>query len=219
MQLLPGKSSGFLSGRMLQTGYIFIVVLLLPLPPSSGCPAVCSCSLGEVNCMDRRLHLVPDDLPANATTILLDYNSIAVLRNRTFMGQHMLQRLSLHNNIIGSVHRQALVGLAELQELDLSGNSLIILSPETFFPVASLTMLNLGNNKLVSLDPELLGALPHLQTLSLHSNALTSLSSAFFENLPALHSLKLDNNPWVCTCGIHPLFQWLTENVEKVPGE
>ncbi|KAL8174268.1 UNVERIFIED_CONTAM: hypothetical protein K2H54_041084 [Gekko kuhli] len=202
---------------MLQTGYVFIVVFLLPLSSSSSCPAVCSCSSGEVNCRDRQLHLVPEDLPANATTILLDYNSIAVLRKRTFIHQHILRCLSLRSNSITSVHRQALVGLGELQELDLTGNSLTVLLSETFFPVPSLTVLNLGNNKLVSLDPELLGALPYLQTLTLHGNALTSLSSAFFENLPALHSLKLDNNPWVCTCGIQPLFQWLTDNVDKVP--
>ncbi|XP_060106591.1 leucine-rich repeat-containing protein 26 [Heteronotia binoei] len=215
--LLPVKGSGVPSCQMLQTGYILIAFLLLPLSTSSGCPAVCSCSSGEVNCMDLQLRLVPDGLPANATAILLDYNNIAVLQNRTFKDQHMLRRLSLHSNIIVSVHRQALVGLGELQELDLSGNSLTTLSPETFFPVPSLTVLKLGNNKLVSLDPELLEALPHLQTLSLHGNALTSLSSAFFENLPALYSLKLDNNPWVCTCGIQPLFQWLTDNVDKVP--
>ncbi|XP_048368035.1 leucine-rich repeat-containing protein 26 [Sphaerodactylus townsendi] len=215
--LLPAKGSGLLSCPTLQTGCIFIVVLLVPLSPSSGCPAICTCSSGEVNCMDRRLFLVPDDLPANATAILLDYNSIAVLRNHIFLNQHTLVRLSLHNNIIMSIHSQALVGLGELQELDLSGNFLSNLLPETFFPVPSLTTLNLGNNKLVSLNPELLGALPHLQTLSLHGNALTLLSSAFFENLPALRSFKLDDNSWVCTCGIQPLFQWLTDNVDKVP--
>ncbi|XP_054854375.1 leucine-rich repeat-containing protein 26-like [Eublepharis macularius] len=215
--LLPDKGSGITNYGKLQTGYIISVVLLLPLYPSSGCPSVCSCSSGEVNCMDRELRLVPDNLPANATTILLDYNSIAVLQNRTFLAQHVLQRLSLHSNLIVSVHRQALVGLGELQELDLSGNSLSNLPPEAFLPVPRLTVLNLGNNKLLSLDPELLGALPHLQTLSLHSNALTSLSSAFFENLPPLHSFKLDNNPWVCTCDIQPLFQWLTDNVDTVP--
>ncbi|XP_077163100.1 leucine-rich repeat-containing protein 26 [Paroedura picta] len=216
--LLPAKGSGIPSCRtLLQTGYIFTVVFLLPLSSSSGCPDVCSCSLGEVNCMNRRLHLVPDGLPANTTTILLDYNNIAVLWNRTFVGQHMLRRLSLHSNIIVSIHRQALVGLGQLQELDLSGNLLTILLPETFFPVPSLMVLNLGYNKLVSLDPELLEVLPHLQTLSLHGNALTSLSSAFLENLPALHTLSLNNNPWVCTCDIQPLFQWLTDNVDKVP--
>nr|XP_056716103.1 leucine-rich repeat-containing protein 26 [Euleptes europaea] len=215
--LLPAEGSGVPSCSILQAGYIFMVVLLVPLSSASGCPVVCSCSSGEVDCKDRQLLLVPDDLPANSTTVLLDYNSIAVLHNHVFMRQPLLRRLSLHSNIIMSIHSQALVGLGKLQELDLSGNSLSILLPETFFPVPHLTVLNLGNNKLVSLDPELLGALPYLQTLSLHGNALTSLSSAFFENLPALHTLRLDDNSWVCTCGIQPLSQWLTDNADKVP--
>ncbi|KAH0615637.1 hypothetical protein JD844_005098 [Phrynosoma platyrhinos] len=218
--LLPAAGSDVPSRRRPQgpSLAIFTVVLLLPLSCfASGCPEVCSCSTGEVNCMEHRLRFVPDGLPANATAILLDYNRISTLRNRTFVAQNALLRLSLRSNLLVNIHRQALAGLSQLQELDLSGNYLSLLQPETFLPVPSLRELNLGNNRLLRLEPELMGALPRLQSLSVEGNALASLGPGVFENLPSLLSLKLGDNPWACSCGIQPLFQWLVENMDKVP--
>ncbi|XP_060613250.2 leucine-rich repeat-containing protein 26 [Anolis sagrei] len=195
---------------------IFMVAFLLPCSVS-GCPEVCTCFDGEVNCMEHRLRFVPDNLPPNATTILLDYNRISALRNRTFVAQNALHHLSLRSNQLVSIHRQALAGLSQLQELDLSGNYLSLLLPETFLPVPSLRTLDLGNNRLLRLEAELVGAVPRLQSLSLQGNALTSIEPGFFENLPLLYSLKLGDNPWACSCAIQPLFQWLTDNTDKVP--
>uniref|UniRef100_A0A8D0B0Q0 LRRNT domain-containing protein n=1 Tax=Salvator merianae TaxID=96440 RepID=A0A8D0B0Q0_SALMN len=98
---------------------IFTAILLWAPRLSSACPDVCSCSSGEVNCMEHKLRFVPDNLPANATSILLDYNHITALRNRTFVAQNGLRHLSLHSNLLVSIHCQALAGLSELQELDL----------------------------------------------------------------------------------------------------
>ncbi|XP_042334600.1 leucine-rich repeat-containing protein 26 [Sceloporus undulatus] len=218
--LLSAAGSGIPSWRGPRVPSLAIVSIALLLPLSclsSGCPEVCSCSTGEVNCMDHRLRFVPDGLPTNATAILLDYNRISSLRNRTFVAQEALLRLSLRSNLLVSIHRQALAGLSQLQELDLSGNYLSLLQPETFLPLPSLRTLNLGNNRLLRLEPELVGALPRLQSLSVQGNALASLGPGVFENLPSLLSLKLGDNPWACSCGIQPLFQWLMKNVDKVP--
>lgn len=199
--------------------WLVMALLLLPGSPSSGCPAVCTCFSGEVNCLAHGLRDVPDNLPANATTLLLDYNRLAVLRNRTFLTQSALRHLSLRSNVLVSIQGQALVGLRELQELVLIGNYLSVLQPETFLPVPSLTALSLGHNRLLTLEPEVLRATPHLQTLDIHGNALPSLPAGLLENLPALRYVRLDDNPWMCSCGIHPLFHWLLKNMDKVPGE
>ncbi|KFO92590.1 Leucine-rich repeat-containing protein 26, partial [Buceros rhinoceros silvestris] len=87
---------------------------------------------------------------------------------------------------------QALVGRGALQDLDLSHNYLTVLTPETFLPLTSLATLNLGSNRLEELEPGVLCALPQLQVL------------------------VLQDNPWVCGCGILPLWRWLSHNKEKV---
>uniref|UniRef100_A0A8C6YH76 cholesterol 7-desaturase n=1 Tax=Naja naja TaxID=35670 RepID=A0A8C6YH76_NAJNA len=195
------------------------IFLFLPRFPASGCPDVCSCFLGKVNCVDRGLRLVPLQLPMNTTTLLLEHNLIATLQNGTFAAQKALRRLSLRNNVLTSIHRLALVGLHELQDLDLSDNSLSLLHPETFLPVPTLRTLTLGDNRLLRLGPEIPRALPHLRGLFLHRNALSDLPAGFFESLPSLSYLTLEGNPWICSCGLWPLFLWLAKNRDKVPGE
>uniref|UniRef100_A0A8B9NVN7 LRRNT domain-containing protein n=1 Tax=Apteryx owenii TaxID=8824 RepID=A0A8B9NVN7_APTOW len=163
---------------------IACLFLLRPLP-SPACPAACHCSAGEVDCTERDLHEVPQNLSANISTLWLGYNFITVLRPGSFPFLPVLLRLSLPHNHLGTIHSQALVGLGALQELDLSNNYLTVLTSETFLPLISLVMLNLGSNRLGELEPKVLYALPQLQVLFLHSN------------------------PWVCTCSIQSLWHWL----------
>ncbi|XP_019365910.1 PREDICTED: leucine-rich repeat-containing protein 26 [Gavialis gangeticus] len=191
------------------------LLLLYPLL-CAACPAVCSCSSGEVDCRDHALHFVPSGLPTNASAVLLGYNRIAGLKAHTFLQQVSLLYLSLHDNVLVSIHSQALAGLGVLQELDLSNNYLVVLTAETFLPLSSLTTLNVGNNQLAQLTPDVPRTLPRLQALFLHNNALRFLDTGFFENLPAVHLLTLGGNPWACSCAIWPLFFWLTHNRDKI---
>ncbi|NWH58352.1 LRC26 protein, partial [Geococcyx californianus] len=167
------------------------LLLLHPLP-SPACPAVCRCSSGEADCSAHALRAVPQSLAANTSSLWLGYNSITMLGPRSFPPLPGLLRLSLPHNRLALIHSQALVGLETLQELDLSNNYLSVLTPETFLPLTSLVMLNLGSNRLGELEPGVLHALPQLQ------------------------ALFLQDNPWVCSCGILPLWRWLRHNREKV---
>ncbi|NXY51464.1 LRC26 protein, partial [Ceuthmochares aereus] len=167
------------------------LLLLRPLP-SPACPAVCRCSSGEADCSERALREVPQSLAANTSALWLDYNSIAMLGPQSFPPLPGLLRLSLPHNRLALIHSQALVGLGALQELDLSNNYLTVLTPETFLPLTSLVTLNLGSNRLRKLEPGVLLALPQLQ------------------------AVLLQDNPWVCSCGILPLWLWLSHNREKV---
>ncbi|KAK0679223.1 LRC26 protein, partial [Pygoscelis papua] len=167
------------------------LLLLRPLP-SPACPAACRCSSGEADCSKHALCEVPQSLSANTSTLWLGYNFITVLGPQSFPPLPGLLLLSLPHNHLGLIHSQALVGLGALQELDLSNNYLTALTPETFLPLTSLATLNLGSNRLGELDPGVLHALPQLQ------------------------ALLLQDNPWVCSCGILPLWHWLSHNREKV---
>lgn len=170
------------------------LLLLRPLP-SAACPAACHCSSGEVDCSQHALSEVPRNLSTNTSTLWLGYNFITVLGPRSFPLLPGLLLLSLPHNRLEQIHSRALVGLRALKELDLSHNYLTVLTSETFLPLTSLAMLNLGSNRLGELEPRVLRALPQLQ------------------------ALLLQDNPWVCSCGILPLWRWLSHNTEKVRGE
>lgn len=171
---------------------VLACLLLLRPPPSPACPAACRCSSGEVDCSAHALREVPQSLSTNTSALWLGYNFITVLGPRSFPPLPGLLVLSLPHNRLGLIHSQALVGLGALQELDLSNNYLTVLTPETFLPLTSLATLNLGSNRLEELDPGVPRSLPQLQ------------------------ALLLQDNPWVCGCGILPLWRWLSHNSEKV---
>ncbi|XP_009939416.2 leucine-rich repeat-containing protein 26 [Opisthocomus hoazin] len=171
---------------------VLVCLLLLRPLPSPGCPAACRCSSGEVDCSERGLSEVPQSLPANTSVLQLCYNFIRVLGPWSFPPLPELLLLSLRHNHLGQIHSHALAGLGMLQELDLSNNHLTVLTPETFLPLTSLATLNLGGNRLGELEPGVLHALPQLR------------------------ALLLRDNPWVCSCGILPLWRWLSQNREKV---
>lgn len=174
---------------------VLACLLLLRPPPSPACPAACRCSSGEADCRAHALREVPQSLSANTSALWLGYNFITVLGPRSFPPLPGLLVLSLPHNRLGLIHSQALVGLGALQELDLSNNYLTVLTPEAFLPLTSLATLNLGSNRLEELDPGVPRSLPQLQ------------------------ALLLQDNPWVCGCGILPLWRWLSHNSEKVQGE
>ncbi|NWW26533.1 LRC26 protein, partial [Falcunculus frontatus] len=173
-------------------GPVLALLLLLCPQPSPACPAACRCAPGEVDCSERGLREVPWSLSTNTSSLWLGYNFITVLGPRSFPALPGLRLLSLAHNRLELIHGRALLGLGALRELDLSHNLLTVLTPETFLPLTSLATLNLGSNRLGELEPGVPGALPQLR------------------------ALLLQDNPWVCSCGILPLWRWLSCNREKV---
>ncbi|XP_041908119.1 leucine-rich repeat-containing protein 26 [Corvus kubaryi] len=188
----PSVPQGAAMGCRRVSGPVLALLLLLCPPPSPACPAACRCAPGEADCSERGLREVPWSLPTNTSALWLGYNFITVLGPRSFPALPGLRLLSLAHNRLELIHGQALLGLGALQELDLSHNLLTVLTPETFLPLTSLATLNLGSNRLGELEPGVLGALPQLR------------------------ALLLQDNPWVCSCGILPLWRWLSHNREKV---
>ncbi|NXS49692.1 LRC26 protein, partial [Balaeniceps rex] len=179
-------------GRWRGPSTVLACLLLLRPLPSLACPAACRCSAGEADCSKRALREVPQILSDNTSTLWLGYNFITMLGPHSFPPLPGLLLLSLPHNCLRLIHSQALVGLGALEELDLSNNYLMVLTPETFLPLTSLATLNLGSNRLGELEPGVLHALPQLR------------------------ALLLQDNPWVCSCGILPLWRWLSHNREKV---
>lgn len=74
----------------------------------------------------------PGLLPNGTVTLLLSNNKITGLRNGSFLGLSLLEKLDLRNNVISTVQPGAFLGLGELKRLDLSNNRIGCLTSETF---------------------------------------------------------------------------------------
>uniref|UniRef100_A0A673SYF6 Adhesion G protein-coupled receptor A2 n=1 Tax=Suricata suricatta TaxID=37032 RepID=A0A673SYF6_SURSU len=90
----------------------------------------------------------PGLLPNGTVTLLLSNNKITGLRNGSFLGLALLEKLDLRNNVISTVHPGAFLGLGELKRLDLSNNRIGCLTSETFQGLPRLLRLDLGTEYL-----------------------------------------------------------------------
>ncbi|KAM9324268.1 leucine-rich repeat-containing protein 26 [Gastrophryne carolinensis] len=205
--------------KMMKSRADFSLIVLLVglhyLHPHA-CPDICSCSSGTINCYNRGLYFIPEDIDTDTHTMLLAYNKITSLKTFSFYKYPNLRHLELHNNMLSTIDPKAFQNLQNLSYLDLSSNHLTIIESEAFQPLSNLTMLNLGNNRISRLPGNILEPLVELQKLYLHNNALTALQVDFLYKLPALVELRLDGNSWTCTCQIRSLLFWMKDNSEKI---
>uniref|UniRef100_A0A8C5KLK7 Adhesion G protein-coupled receptor A2 n=1 Tax=Jaculus jaculus TaxID=51337 RepID=A0A8C5KLK7_JACJA len=179
------------------------LLLLLLLPPllllapktrgAPGCPVPirsCKCSgerpkglsSGAPNPARRRVVCGGGDLPEppepgllpNGTvTLLLSNNKITGLRNGSFWGLSLLEKLDLRNNVISTVQPGAFLGLGELKRLDLSNNRIGCLSSETFQGLPRLLRLNISGNIFSSLQPGVFDELLALKVVDFGTEFLT----------------------------------------------
>ena len=131
------------------------------------CPSECSCQPDTnpahapglmVNCSGRELLQIPEDVPAEATTLLLSGNQLARVPDDVFSHLQELRELDLSANFIASLQRNAFRGLGNLKELNLFRNKLVFgpraYPDDVFLPLASLTSLRLSSNVWHSWDSE-----------------------------------------------------------------
>ncbi|BFZ19952.1 hypothetical protein BsWGS_22992 [Bradybaena similaris] len=124
-----------------------------------GRPRQCGIERSVVDCSSRGLHHVPDDLPAEITSLDLSNNSITSLPDLVFLRYPLLQHLNISSNYIDSLGNLSFHNLSSLVSLDLHNNSLEmrpgVYPNDVFAPLTSLLHLNISrNNKNVS-KPEL----------------------------------------------------------------
>uniref|UniRef100_A0A8C9KVR7 Adhesion G protein-coupled receptor A2 n=1 Tax=Phocoena sinus TaxID=42100 RepID=A0A8C9KVR7_PHOSS len=115
----------------------------------------------------------PGLLPNSTVTLLLSNNKITGLRNGSFLGLPLLEKLDLRNNVISTVQAGAFLGLGELKRLDLSNNRIGCLTSETFQGLPRLLRLNISGNIFSSVPPGVFDELPALKVVDLGTEFLT----------------------------------------------
>ncbi|XP_032693992.1 adhesion G protein-coupled receptor A2 isoform X2 [Lontra canadensis] len=126
----------------------------------------------------------PSLLPNGTVTLLLSNNKITGLRNGSFLGLSLLEKLDLRNNVISTVQPGAFLGLGELKRLDLSNNRIGCLTSETF------------------------QGLPRLLRLNISGNIFSSVQPGVFDELPALKVVDLGTEYLTCDCRLRWLLSW-----------
>ena len=147
--------------------YLFVFVLLTYLSYSfSKCPAVCRCTLGDVECMDAELMEIPSTLRVTGGMVDLSFN--------------YLRHLS----------ESSLKNFTSLKTLKLYHNELLSIGPNTFSHLTKLNLLDIGTNNLTSLSSEVFEGLEKLETLYMDTNNINYIGPLVF--LPTTKLKKLD---------------------------
>ncbi|XP_054364958.1 adhesion G protein-coupled receptor A3 isoform X4 [Mirounga angustirostris] len=144
---------------------------------------------GKVVCSSLELAQVlpPDTLPNRTVTLILSNNKISELKNGSFSGLSLLERLDLRNNLISSIDPGAFWGLSSLKRLDLTNNRIGCLNADIFRGLANLVRLNLSGN------------------------LFSSLSQGTFDYLGSLRSLEFQTEYLLCDCNILWMHRWVKE--------
>ncbi|XP_042324371.1 adhesion G protein-coupled receptor A3 isoform X2 [Sceloporus undulatus] len=144
---------------------------------------------GRVVCSSLDLAHVPPPgaLPDRTLTLILSNNKISGLKNGSFAGLSLLERLDLKNNLISVIDPGAFIGLSSLKRLDLTNNQIGCLKADMFKGLANLVRLNLSGN------------------------LFSSLAQGTFDHLTSLKSLEFQTDYLLCDCNMLWMQQWMQE--------
>lgn len=179
------------------------------------CPYPCSCSDGIVDCRDKGLTKIPDNIPEGTTELRLEQNQIGVVPVKAFAPYKRLRRIDLSNNQITDVAGDAFHGLKSLTSLVLYGNKITDLPAGIFKGLSSLQLLLLNANKISCIRKDTFADLHSLNLLSLYDNNIQSLANGTFAPLRSIQTLHLARNPFICDCNL----RWLSEYLHRNPIE
>lgn len=181
---------------------LLLLWLLLALPRSSSF-SLKNCTVYAdhapagvcVDCFQRQLLAVPDDLPRDATTVKLGYNLLRQVKRSELQGLSSLKVLDLSFNAIAHVEGGAFAHMASLQKLQLGKNQLTELAENLFQGLSNLTYLDLSYNYIGFLRASTFQLLPSLQKVLLDSNHLTEMRDLQpLLSLPRLEELTVGSN-------------------------
>nr|AVK72306.1 slit1 protein [Isodiametra pulchra] len=152
------------------------------------CPEECTCLKTSVRCVARLLVDIPENLPPEATELILS------------------------DNRIRNINRKSFQNLRHLKILDLSDNAILTIPDNTFSDLIKLESLNLVDNYIKCVGSKAFHGLVSLRFLSLTTNMISQIAEESFEDLHSLTHLYLGDNPLFCDCDLEWLARFIQEN-------
>nr|AUO16779.1 toll-like receptor 13 [Epinephelus coioides] len=182
----------------LQSFLILLPSALLPFNPLLAF-SLKNCTVDNnvtwVECADRDLTGVPDDILITVVTLDLNFNHISKINRTDFSRFSKLGYLKIANNLISHVDDGAFAELVELIELDMGSNNLINLTNYMFQGLWKLIFLSVEKNHITYISPLAFQSLISLQTLQLTYNNLHQITDIVpILQLPNLNDLLADFN-------------------------
>ncbi|KAI8492623.1 hypothetical protein Bbelb_296640 [Branchiostoma belcheri] len=172
--------------------------LLAVVASADACPDMCVCDNSDddysVNCANRGLDQVPQDMPYISTTISLNDNQIKAIKEDQFVNLKSLKVLHIYANRLTDLHPKAFNGLTRLTRLILSQNQLKELPLGLFLGLENLKWLDLSINKLQTLPAMIFKDLFYLEYLEIWGNQLNYLPEETFKGLENLGLLMIGQN-------------------------
>uniref|UniRef100_S4R995 Toll like receptor 3 n=1 Tax=Petromyzon marinus TaxID=7757 RepID=S4R995_PETMA len=177
------------------------------------------------DCRHRQLSHVPDNLPTDLTSLLLEHNRLHSLQSHLLARYPALRYLeagynsisqispndnpcavlpnlavlSIPHNQLGKLHSGVFASCSELTELDLSFNTLQRTSAEEniFATLTNLTVLNITHNHLSTVKIGTFKQLPELRYLNYSNNVIHTLRDQDFVFVQnvSLYAIDLSRNP------------------------
>jgi len=183
------------------------------------CDTACICDSHSVECKDRQLDNIPNDLNPYITRLdvrrnrikyvsnmeaysRLEYldlseNEIVEIKPHCFRESSEMLTLNLRENKIGTVGLNDLQGLRQLVTVDLAENAIDNITAGAFKWSENLQSVNLANNRLDGLHPDTFrGPVREtLRGLDLSGNHLRTIPREALTGLVDLTSLDFSGNP------------------------
>nr|XP_022340062.1 slit homolog 2 protein-like isoform X3 [Crassostrea virginica] len=174
------------------------------------CPKQCVCLGTVVDCSNRKLTQIPENIPIYTTKLQLQNNQIEKIEaNGLFSRLVNLQVLDLSGNRLQEIEEGTFNGAKKLIDVNLSSNRIGKLSATSLRGLETVRTLAIEKNRITCLSNTTLNALTELRQLSLYSNDIRCISEGAFDRQSSLTILNLESNPFNCNCHMSWLSSWL----------
>ncbi|XP_032437377.1 toll-like receptor 13 [Xiphophorus hellerii] len=149
----------------------------------------------SLDCANRKLVTIPDDILKDAVSVKLGHNFIQRVHQRDFCGMSKMKILDLEYNHVVQVDDGSFTDLVSLKALYMSKNQLTNLTSNVFQGLSSLTVLDLSQNLIQFIHESAFRVLTSLETVNFQENMLQRIVDIQpILQLPQIHTLDLTNN-------------------------